>query len=66
MSKTITPCKNHEQHLCKLTGEGLHKSNPKAYSELVQNPDYVCKSCGRVAAKKESLCMPAKLGAFEE
>lgn len=66
MQQAHNHCKNHEHHLCKLTSEGLHQSNPKAYHELVQNPQYVCKSCGRVAASKENLCMPSSLQAFEE
>jgi hypothetical protein len=66
MTQEHVSCKNHPHHLCKLTSDGLHKTDPKAYHELVQNPEYVCKSCGRVAAKKDNLCMPAKLGAFEE
>jgi hypothetical protein len=66
MPTTHTPCKNHDRHLCKLTSDGLHKSDPKKYHQLVQNPEYVCKSCGRVAASKESLCTPVKLGTFED
>ncbi len=66
MSQDHADCKNHQQHLCKLTGQGLHQSDPKAYHALVQNPAYVCKSCGRVAANKENLCMPSSLAAFDE
>ena len=59
-------CDNHEQHLCQLTGRKLHKDSPDQYAHLVQNPEFVCKSCGRVAAQKESLCAPVKLGTWEE
>ena len=57
---------SHDQHLCKLTGEGLHKDNPDQYAQLVRDPQFVCKSCGRVAAGKESLCAPIRIGAWEE
>jgi hypothetical protein len=66
MSKTNTSCKNHQHHLCELTGNGMLKTDPKKYHELVQNPSFVCKSCGRVAAKKDNLCTPVALGTWEE
>ena len=59
-------CQGHEHHLCKLHADGLHQSDPSAYAHLVREPKYVCKSCGRVAAGKENLCMPAMLGTWEE
>jgi hypothetical protein len=31
------------------------------YSRLVENPRYLCESCGRVAGKKKYLCQPHKL-----
>ena len=59
-------CENHDQHLCKLYGEGMHKDSPDQYAHLVRNPEYVCKSCGRVAADKKNLCDPIPLGTWEE
>ncbi len=38
---------------CKLDVEKL-----KPY---VKNPNYICSSCGRVAANKENLCRPEPL-----
>ena len=56
----------HDQHLCKLYGEGIHKNDPEKYAHLVRDPKFVCKSCGRVAAEKENLCAPVLLGTWEE
>ena len=56
----------HAQHLCKLYGSGLHKTKPEQYARLVKNPQYVCKSCGRVATAKQNLCAPSPLGTWEE
>jgi hypothetical protein len=33
----------------------------KDYKPLVQNAKYLCKKCGRVAAKQENLCEPIEL-----
>ena len=57
---------DHEKHLCHLYGAGLHKNEPGQYAHLVKDPQFVCKSCGRVAAAKENLCEPVKLGTWEE
>lgn len=65
----MDPCKSHSEHqnhLCKLTADGLHRENPEEYMGLVKDPKYVCKSCGRVAAVKSRLCTPVMLGTWEE
>lgn len=59
-------CKGHSHHLCKLLEDSLHRKDPKAYAQLVENPEWVCKNCGRVAAKNDHLCAPARLGTFED
>jgi hypothetical protein len=56
----------HKNHLCELTAGGLHQRSPKEYHNLVKNPRFVCKSCGRVAAESNRLCLPVPLGAWEE
>ena len=57
---------NHDRHLCKLYSDGVHQNNPDHYARLVRDPEFVCRSCGRVAAKKENLCCPIPLGTWEE
>lgn len=59
-------CDNHDQHLCQLADKGLHKDSPDQYAHLVRDPAFVCRSCGRVAAKKENLCDAIPLGVWEE
>jgi hypothetical protein len=65
MSKE-TCCKGHTRHLCELHRGQLPKTNPDAYAELVKDPKYVCKNCGRVAAGQDNLCAPVMLGTWEE
>jgi rubrerythrin len=40
---------------------GVQISNAEEYKKLVRDGKYVCKVCGRVAAKKENLCKPVDL-----
>ena len=51
----------HEQHLCYLQNVGFVQSNLAEYKELVKNPKFVCKNCGRSAANEKNLCEPEKL-----
>jgi hypothetical protein len=44
----------------------VSKNDPNQYAHLVKDPEYVCKSCGRVVAKKEYLCSPVMLGTWED
>ncbi len=48
----------HAKHLCNLAQQGIELFEYKKY---VKNPKYICKKCGRVAAKEENLCEPVKL-----
>ena len=56
----------HEQHLCRLYETQAHKKDPAQYAHLVNDPKFVCKSCGRVAGARENLCHPVLLGTWEE
>ena len=51
----------HEEHLCLLQNVGYLKSNLEEYKNLVKDPKYICKGCGRVAASDKNLCTPEKL-----
>ena len=55
------PHPGHGQHLCYLNNVGFHITNPTEYRSIVRNAAYICKLCGRVAAKKSNLCKPVKL-----
>ena len=61
MAKAKMPHPGHGKHLCYLTNLGFQLTNPKDYKNLVKSGKYVCKICGRVAAKQTSLCKPTKL-----
>jgi hypothetical protein len=42
-------------------GDRYLEQFPEAWRELVRKGRYLCRSCGRVAASKESLCVPELL-----
>ncbi len=47
--------------LCKLVKGDILKESSKGYRELVLNPQYLCRKCGRLAAGKKNLCKPESL-----
>jgi len=61
MAKVEMPHPGHEVHLCYLNNLGFQISNPEEYKKLVRDAKYMCKVCGRAAAKKENLCKPVDL-----
>jgi hypothetical protein len=61
MAEIKMPHEAHEKHLCLLENVGYLKSNLQDYKTLVRNPSFVCKNCGRTAAKDKNLCEPEKL-----
>lgn len=58
-----TQCKSesHNQHLCYFLSQGLHLTEPQQYEAMIQNPDFKCEHCGRVAKSDENLCEPVPL-----
>lgn len=47
--------------LCSLVKNGFHKEDTKAYKELLRDAKYMCKKCGRAAAKAKCLCKSCKI-----
>ena len=52
------PHLGHSQHLCDMAKRGVALQVVK---DLVKNPKFICKKCGRAAAKEENLCEPVPL-----
>ena len=49
--------KAHAQHMCELVANRQMETAAK----LAKNGEYICRLCGRVAAKPENICEPVKL-----
>ncbi|WP_176720463.1 hypothetical protein [Desulfuribacillus stibiiarsenatis] len=47
--------------LCKLCKDDCLKKCFDDYVELIKEPKYVCKKCGRTAHKEKNLCKPVKI-----
>ncbi len=47
--------------LCTLAKNGSLKEDTKAYKELLREAKYMCKKCGRAAAKPKYLCKSTKI-----
>lgn len=56
----------HQHHLCHLYDSKLPQTDPGRYAHLVKDPQFVCKSCGRVAAARKNLCEPVPIGTWED
>jgi len=61
MAEEKMPHPGHDKHLCWLTGQGFHVNKQDQYKKLVKDGKFMCKGCGRVAAKAENLCDPVEL-----
>jgi hypothetical protein len=61
MAEIKMPHPEHEEHLCFLQNVGYLKTNLNKVKELVKDGKFICRSCGRVAAKEKNLCAPEKL-----
>jgi ribosomal protein S9 len=58
MAEIEMPHEDHEKHLCLLKNVGYVKRHLEEYKALVRDPRYVCRKCGRAAARKKNLCKP--------
>ena len=56
-----SPHPGHESHLCVAKTVGFIKDNLESYKNFVRNPKFVCKHCGRAAARGSNLCEPDDL-----
>lgn len=45
----------HEKHICQI------KDDFDKVRNLVKDPLFICKNCGRAAKNEENLCNPTKL-----
>jgi len=49
----------HGTHLCHMAESG--EFTLEQIKALVRDPKFICKTCGRAAAKEENLCDPVPL-----
>ena len=49
----------HRNHLCDMAMKG--QVTLEQMKELVRDPKYICRKCGRVAANQENLCEAVSL-----
>jgi len=61
MSRPQLPHSGHNKHLCYLVNLGMQQIDPAEYRKMVKDAKYICKKCGRAAAKPRNLCNPVKL-----
>ncbi len=61
MAEAQMPHPGHDKHLCYLNNLGLQISNTEEYKALVRDGKFLCKICGRVAAREKNLCKPVEL-----
>lgn len=61
MAEAKLPHPGHDKHLCYLNNLGFQNSNPEDFKELIKNPRFFCKNCGRAAANEKNLCKPQEL-----
>jgi hypothetical protein len=49
-----SPHIGHKQHLCSMADTG--EVTLEQMKDLVRNPKFICKRCGRVAQNSDNLC----------
>ncbi len=60
ISVRAVPHIGHKNHLCEMAKGG--NVSLEQMKDLVRNPKYMCKVCGRVASNSDSLCEAITLG----
>jgi len=55
------PHPGHEKHLCHLQYNGFMNQHFEEFKQLVKNPQFICRKCGRAALHADNLCQPEKL-----
>ncbi len=58
MARTREMREGHERHICALAEGGSIERDLEGFKELVAEPHFVCRRCGRAAKSAESLCEP--------
>lgn len=53
--------KTQGKKLCELVKDDILKTDLKRYKKLVDEPNFICKKCGRTANEKSHLCKDKKL-----
>jgi hypothetical protein len=61
MKKLKIPHAMHDDHLCYLVNMGYLESNFNDYAELIKDPKFICKRCGRGSDSKDNICQPKKI-----
>jgi hypothetical protein len=49
----------HKMHLCEMAAEG--RVTLEQMKSMVKDAKFICKNCGRAAAREENLCDPVPL-----
>ncbi len=52
------PHLRHKEHLCYLKNIGYLDNHLDNFKMLVKNSKFICKNCGRSAARAANLCDP--------
>jgi hypothetical protein len=60
-SNTQCHSETHTEHLCYIISQGFHLSDMQKYKALVEEPQYRCDHCGRIAKADGNLCVPVPL-----
>jgi len=62
MSENVHRCNSaqnchEENHICRI----IIRKDLERIKQLVKDPQFFCKNCGRAAKNKENLCNPSRI-----